>query len=57
LIEIVSRRDGRITAEAPAGGGVGLIGLSERLALIGGALDHRPDAGGFRLRATIPREP
>jgi signal transduction histidine kinase len=57
LIEVVSRRDGRITAEAAAGGGIGLIGLSERLALIGGTLDHRLDAGGFRLRATIPCEP
>lgn len=57
VIEVVSRRDGRITAEAAAGGGIGLIGLSERLALIGGTLDHRPEAGGFRLRATIPCEP
>jgi signal transduction histidine kinase len=38
--------------------GSGLIGLSERLALMGGDLVHAPMAdGGFLLRATIPAEP
>jgi signal transduction histidine kinase len=45
----------------PAGGagggtGAGLIGLAERLALIGGELEHGPNpAGDFVLRATVPR--
>jgi signal transduction histidine kinase len=37
------------------GAGVGLIGLSERVRLLGGHLEAGPDAfGGWRLEATIP---
>ena len=42
-------------AGAGAGAGAGLIGLAERLALVGGALEHGPNAAGdFVLRATVP---
>jgi signal transduction histidine kinase len=41
---------------APPGPGAGLIGLAERLALVGGDLQHGMNAmGDFVLRATIPR--
>ncbi|GIF46365.1 signal transduction histidine kinase [Asanoa ferruginea] len=37
------------------GAGVGLIGLTERVSLAGGQLDHEIDADGeFRLRARLP---
>jgi signal transduction histidine kinase len=37
------------------GAGSGLVGLAERVALVGGELDHGPLLdGGFRLRATLP---
>jgi signal transduction histidine kinase len=37
------------------GAGAGLIGLAERLELVGGRLEHGPTlSGGFLLRATIP---
>jgi signal transduction histidine kinase len=40
---------------APAGGGSGLLGLSERLRLYGGSLTSgRRVAGGFRVHATVP---
>jgi signal transduction histidine kinase len=55
--EIVSKRPvGVAVAAAPLpGAGSGLIGLSERVALAGGALEHGPDAAGdFVLRATLP---
>jgi signal transduction histidine kinase len=40
-----------------AGGGFGLIGLRERVALLGGRLDFEPgDNGGTRLRVTLPVE-
>jgi signal transduction histidine kinase len=39
---------------ARAGGGHGLIGMRERTALFGGALDAGPHAGGFRVRAMLP---
>ena len=40
---------------APPGPGAGLIGLAERLALVGGGLQHGTNAmGDFVLRATIP---
>jgi len=42
---------------ASAGAGAGLVGLAERVALVGGRLDHGPNAiGDFVLRATIPRQ-
>ncbi|GGK86302.1 hypothetical protein GCM10012284_20690 [Mangrovihabitans endophyticus] len=36
------------------GAGVGLIGLTERVHLAGGQLDHRADDGEFRVHAWIP---
>jgi signal transduction histidine kinase len=57
VVEVVSRRPvgvGIATAPLP-GAGSGLIGLSERVALAGGELQHGPDAAGdFVLRATLP---
>ena len=42
-------------AERLPGAGTGLIGLTERVALAGGRLEHGPDASGdFVLRATLP---
>lgn len=35
-------------------GGLGLIGLTERVQLAGGTLDHELAADGFRLRARLP---
>jgi signal transduction histidine kinase len=41
-------------AQSPASG-FGLLGLSERVALAGGTLDHRPaPGGGYRLTARLP---
>jgi signal transduction histidine kinase len=61
IAEVVSRGPGVLAgtgAAAPPEGGAGLIGLAERVALIGGRLEHGPGAtGGFVLRATIPRTP
>ncbi|MFI9000220.1 sensor histidine kinase [Streptomyces sp. NPDC053541] len=38
------------------GAGTGLVGLDERLRLVGGSLAHRPsEDGGFLLTATVPR--
>ena len=59
VVMVVSRRPVGVVA-APRGGavpgtGVGLIGLRERVALAGGALESGPDAAGdFVLRATLP---
>jgi signal transduction histidine kinase len=59
LVTVVSRQlvgvGGRATAEGLPGAGTGLIGLSERVALAGGSLEHGADArGDFVLRATLP---
>jgi signal transduction histidine kinase len=44
-------------AEAPDGGGFGLVGLRERVALLGGHLDFGPGPdGGSCLRVTLPVE-
>jgi signal transduction histidine kinase len=58
VVEVVSRRPvgvGARDALARSGGGTGLIGLTERVGLAGGRLEHGPDAAGdFVLRATLP---
>jgi signal transduction histidine kinase len=38
---------------APSGG-AGLVGLTERVHLVGGRLDHEAAGGEFRLHASIP---
>lgn len=41
----------------PAGpGGRGLIGLDERVRLVGGTLDHGPRDGGFTVAARLPHQ-
>jgi signal transduction histidine kinase len=61
VVEVVSRRPvgvGANDALASTGGGAGLIGLAERLALVGGELEHGPETNGdFVLRATLPLVP
>jgi signal transduction histidine kinase len=57
VVEVVSRPPATVGVPplAAAGAGVGLIGLGERLALLGGRLEHGPDEhGDFVLRATLP---
>ena len=57
VVEVVSRRPVGVglAAEPLPGAGSGLIGLSERVALAGGELQHGPDAtGDFVLRAMLP---
>jgi signal transduction histidine kinase len=47
--------DGRGVNGRAAGGGHGLLGMRERVALYGGSLDAAPRAGGgFRVVATLP---
>jgi hypothetical protein len=56
-VQVLTRRPVRASgpALAAAGAGVGLIGLAERLAVVGGRLEHGPDdRGDFVLRATLP---
>ncbi len=48
---------GGVTSQAPAvgtGGGHGLVGMRERVALFDGELTAAPTADGFRVRATLP---
>ena len=53
----VTDSGGRASTSAGAGNHRGLVGLRERLALYGGTLEAGADpAGGYRVRAVIPRE-
>jgi signal transduction histidine kinase len=58
VVEVLTRRpvgSSSVPALAASGAGVGLIGLGERLAVVGGRLEHGPDdRGDFVLRATLP---
>jgi signal transduction histidine kinase len=58
IVEVVSHSRGRAAAAddlVHGGRGAGLIGLAERLALVGGQLEHGASADGdFVLRATVP---
>ncbi|MFI7134101.1 sensor histidine kinase [Nonomuraea sp. NPDC050153] len=42
------------SAPAAPGSGVGLVGLTERVRLAGGQLDHQSTGGQFRLQAWLP---
>ncbi|CND96487.1 histidine kinase domain-containing protein [Mycobacterium tuberculosis] len=54
-IEIVNPLPPGPPPAPPPGSGTGLVGLAERVALLGGALEHgRTAGGGFRLRARLP---
>jgi signal transduction histidine kinase len=51
-----SRAPGPADATSIGGTRTGLIGLAERLALVGGTLEHGTNASGdYVLRATVPR--
>jgi signal transduction histidine kinase len=53
VVEVVSRRPAAAPAAVP-GAGTGLVGLAERVALVGGTLEHGPnERGDFVLRATL----
>lgn len=54
-VEVVDDGPGGVPATLPAGGGHGLVGMRERVAVFGGTLDtgRRPN-GGFRVRALLP---
>ncbi|MDR7276408.1 sensor histidine kinase [Catenuloplanes atrovinosus] len=51
-VRVVNARATRPPSKA--GGGLGLIGMRERVELVGGALSARPADGGFAVTATFP---
>lgn len=55
-LEIDATNDGpRVQPPDPTGGGLGLIGMQERVSSHGGSLSYGPlPAGGFRIHATLP---
>jgi signal transduction histidine kinase len=54
-IEIVNALPPGPSAPSLPGSGAGLVGLAERVALLGGTLEHgRTPGGRFRLRARLP---
>lgn len=54
IVQVID--DGRGAATATGGGGRGLIGMRERVELLGGRLTTGPRAGGgYRVEAHIPR--
>jgi signal transduction histidine kinase len=53
-LEVEVLNEGQAPA-ATEGGGMGLIGMRERIALYGGELEHGRHDGGYRLRARLPQ--
>jgi signal transduction histidine kinase len=52
---VVSDQDGRQVSVPSDNGGLGLRGMRERAAALGGSLDARPDGEGWLVEATLPR--
>ena len=57
-VEVDVTDDGRAVRAPDNGRGHGLVGMRERVAMLGGSLEagYRPN-GGFEVRATLPLEP
>ncbi|MBG0812848.1 sensor histidine kinase [Planomonospora sp. ID82291] len=57
-LTVTNPAPGGATAPAarPSGGGLGLMGLRERVRLAGGTFEAAPHAGGFRIAARFPGE-
>ncbi|RZS44530.1 histidine kinase [Herbihabitans rhizosphaerae] len=53
-VEITDRRDGGPPLSTVDGPGLGIAGMHERVALVGGSLDAGPTVDGWRLAAIIP---
>lgn len=45
------------TPFAPSGGGYGLVGMRERVLLLGGCCEAGPEDGGWRVHVRIPTQP
>lgn len=59
LVEVVNRSSGTVPAprRSADGSGFGLVGMRERVRLLGGRLDAGPvDGGGYALTARLPLE-
>jgi signal transduction histidine kinase len=55
VVEVVNRQDGAIPTPREESSGFGLVGMRERVRLLGGRLDAGPtDGGGFALTARLP---
>ena len=56
-VEVTNHAPDAGTGPRLEGGGRGLVGMRERVRMFGGQLTAAPtEAGGFRVRATLPRE-
>lgn len=55
LVITVSNPAPTASAHAPPGAGLGLVGMAERVDVLGGRLEHGPaETGGYRVRAQLP---
>jgi signal transduction histidine kinase len=57
-VKVVNKQPVGVLATGMQGAGAGLVGLAERVSLLGGELEHGSDENGeFVLRATLPWTP
>jgi signal transduction histidine kinase len=58
IVDVANKQPVGVLAIGMQGAGAGLVGLAERVSLLGGELEHGPnDNGDFVLRATLPWTP
>ena len=57
MVEVTNPLPGPTASTGIPGSSTGLVGLAERVRIVGGRFDHERTADEFRVRAWLPWQP